>query len=50
MEGKSTFFVEMEEILEVVSEGSNNSLALIDELGKIRLIFIIFYLGRGTGT
>ena len=38
MEGKSTFYIEMEETLNTVAKGSENSLVIMDELG------------RGTGT
>ena len=34
MEGKSTFFIEMEETLNIVNSGSKNSLAILDELGR----------------
>jgi DNA mismatch repair ATPase MutS len=34
LEGKSTFFVEMEETATIVHEATENSLVLLDELGK----------------
>ena len=34
MEGKSTFFVEMEETLSIVEEATENSFVIIDELGR----------------
>ena len=34
MEGKSTFFLEMEETWNIVQEGTRSSLILIDELGR----------------
>ena len=34
MEGKSTFFVEMEETLTLVNEATKNSFVIIDELGR----------------
>lgn len=34
MEGKSTFFVEMEETANAVREGSKHSLVIMDELGR----------------
>lgn len=34
VEGKSTFFIEMEDIYNLVSFGTNRSLAIIDELGR----------------
>ena len=34
MEGKSTFYIEMEETLNIVKEASKNSLAILDELGR----------------
>ena len=38
LEGKSTFFVEMEETKVISEEATEDSLVLIDELGKIILI------------
>lgn len=34
MEGKSTFYIEMEETLNIVKEATANSLAILDELGR----------------
>ncbi len=34
MEGKSTFFVEMEETLALVRDATQNSFVIIDELGR----------------
>ena len=34
MEGKSTFYIEMEETLNIVKEGTENSLCILDELGR----------------
>ena len=34
MEGKSTFFVEMEETLSIVQEATENSFVIVDELGR----------------
>lgn len=34
MDGKSTFFIEMEETLNIVKSGTCNSLAILDELGR----------------
>eukprot|EP00828_Plagiopyla_frontata_P019060 TRINITY_DN2437_c0_g1_i1.p3 TRINITY_DN2437_c0_g1~~TRINITY_DN2437_c0_g1_i1.p3 ORF type:complete len:293 (-),score=52.68 TRINITY_DN2437_c0_g1_i1:32-910(-) len=34
MEGKSTFYIEMEETLNIVKEASKDSLAILDELGR----------------
>lgn len=34
MEGKSTFFIELEESLSILKEASSQSLCLIDELGR----------------
>lgn len=34
MEGKSTFYIEMEETLNIAKYGSMNSLAIVDELGR----------------
>ena len=34
LEGKSTFFVEMEETSNAVKQGSFNSLVIMDELGR----------------
>ena len=34
VQGKSTFYIEMEETLNIVEYGSKNSLAIIDELGR----------------
>jgi DNA mismatch repair protein MSH6 len=33
-EGKSTFFIEMEETLNIVKYGTRRSLAILDELGR----------------
>ncbi len=33
-EGKSTFFIEMEETMNIIKYGSANSLAIMDELGR----------------
>ena len=34
LEGKSTFFVEMEETKNILSQGTSRSLAILDELGR----------------
>lgn len=34
LEGKSTFYIEMEEVKNAVSYGTYNSLAIFDELGR----------------
>ena len=34
LDGKSTFFVEMEETLNVIKNATSNSLCIIDELGR----------------
>ena len=34
MMGKSTFYIEMEETLNICNYGSKNSLAILDELGR----------------
>lgn len=34
MEGKSTFYIEMEETLNIVKSGTINSIAILDELGR----------------
>ena len=34
MEGKSTFYIEMEETLNIVQDATENSLAILDELGR----------------
>ena len=34
IEGKSTFYVEMEELKTILNDGNKNSLAIIDELGR----------------
>lgn len=34
MEGKSTFYIEMEETSNILKYGSKNSLAIVDELGR----------------
>jgi DNA mismatch repair ATPase MutS len=33
-EGKSTFYIEMEETLNIVKHGSKHSIAILDELGR----------------
>ncbi len=34
MEGKSTFYIEMEETLSLINQATSHSLAIIDELGR----------------
>jgi len=42
MEGKSTFFIEMEEAANAVKMGTINSLVIMDELGKFIYIYTIY--------
>ena len=52
MEGKSTFFIEMEETLNIVKKATKNSIAILGRTIFICIVFIYVKdeLGRGTST